>query len=314
MRFSAFMLPVKKLRVIKMKRKIFLFILTICIFSAAFSGCSGNNSTAENTVSETTSEKENKVAAGNETVPIETVDTSDLTPIYAADIKDGTYPIDVQSSSSMFKIAKCELTVSEGKMTAVMTMGGKGYLYIFMGKGENAEESGYIPFEENADGEHTYTVPVEALDMETECAAYSKSKEQWYDRILIFRSDSLPTGAFADGVIATVEALGLADGEYTVDVALDGGSGRAKIQSPARLTVENGNAFAEIIWGSSNYDYMTVDGERFDLINTSGNSAFKIPVAGFDCKIPVTADTTAMSTPYEIEYTLYFDSSTIKQE
>ncbi|MDE7279425.1 MAG: hypothetical protein K2N26_06845 [Oscillospiraceae bacterium] len=297
-----------------MKRKICLFILAICIFSAAFSGCSENNSAAENTVLETMSEKENKVAAGDETVPVETVDTSNLTPIYAADIKDGIYTIDVQSSSSMFKITGCELTVSEGKMTAVMTMGGKGYLHIFMGKGENAEESGYIPFKENDNGEHTYTVPVEALDMEIECAAYSKNKEQWYDRILIFRSDSLPTSAFADGVIAPVEALGLAEGEYTIEVTLEGGSGRAKIQSPAKLTVENGNAFAEIIWGSSNYDYMTVNGERFDMINTEGNSAFKIPVTGFDCKIPVTADTTAMSTPYEIEYTLYFNSSTIKQE
>ena len=294
-----------------MKRKICLFILAICIFSAAFSGCSENNSAAENTVSETMSEKENKVAAGDETVPAETVDTSSLTPIYAADIKDGTYTIDVQSSSTMFKITECELTVSEGKMTAVMTMGGKGYLHIFMGKGENAEESGYIPFKENDNGEHTYTVPVEALDMEIECAAYSKNKEQWYDRILIFRSDSLPTSAFADGVIATVESLGLADGEYTAQVTLEGGSGRAKIQSPAKLTVENGNAFAEIIWGSSNYDYMTVNDERFDMINTGGNSAFKIPVAGFDYKLPVTGDTTAWSLPYEIEYTLYFDSDTI---
>lgn len=296
-----------------MKRKICLLLLAICTFSAVFSGCSENNSAAENTVSETMPKNENKVAAGDETVPAETVDTSNLTPIYAADIKDGTYSIDVQSSSSMFKITECELTVSEGKMTAVMTMGGKGYLYLFMGKGENAEESGYIPFKENDNGEHTYTVPIEALDIEIECAAYSKNREQWYDRILIFRSDSLPTSAFADGVIATVDSLGLADGEYTVEVTLEGGSGRAKIQSPAKLTVENGNAFAEIIWGSSNYDYMTVNGERFDMINTEGNSAFKIPVSGFDCKMPVTADTTAMSTPYEIEYTLYFDSSTIKQ-
>lgn len=304
--------PFKRIGIIKMKRKICLFILAICTFSVVFSGCSENNPAAEITVSETASEKENKVASGDETVPAETADTSDLTPIYATDIKDGTYAIDVQSSSSMFKITKCELTISEGKMTAVMTMGGKGYLHIFMGKGENAEESGYIPFKENDNGEHTYTVPVEALDMEIECAAYSKNKEQWYDRILIFRSDSLPADAFAEGVISTVDSLGLADGEYTVEVTLEGGSGRAKIQSPAKLTVEDGNAFAEIIWGSSSYDYMTVNGERFDMINTEGNSAFKIPVTGFDFKMPVTADTTAMSMPYEIEYTLYFDSSTIK--
>lgn len=301
-----------------MKRKIILFISAICVFIAAFSSCSKVNSDAENTASETISESENtvleienKVASGNETAPVQTIDTANLTPIYGKDIKDGTYKINVQSSSSMFKITDCELTVSEGKMTAVMTMSGKGYLQIFMGKGADAEESGFIPFEENENGEHTYTVPVDALDTEIQCAAYSKNKEQWYDRTLIFCSDSLPTDAFADGIIATAESLGLADGEYTVEVTLEGGSGRAEIQSPAVLTVEDGNAFAEIIWGSSNYDYMTVNGERFDLINTEGNSAFKIPVTGFDYKMPVTADTTAMSVPYEIEYTLYFDSATI---
>lgn len=305
-----------------MKIKIILTAMLLCTLAAAFSGCSEGNVPAEDTAARTVSEGSdavttadtetvNKVAGGDETVPAESLDISGLTPIYAKDIKEGTYSVDVQSSSSMFNITKCELTVFEGKMTAVMTMSGKGYLYLFMGKGENAQESGYIPFEENDGGEHTYTVPVEALDMETECAAFSKNKEQWYDRILIFRSSSLPASAFSDGVLTTVKSIGLADGEYTVEAALEGGSGRAKIQSPARLTVENGNAFAEIIWGSSNYDYMIAEGKRFDPINTEGNSVFSIPVAFFDRKIPVTADTTAMSVPYEIEYDLYFYSDTI---
>ncbi len=293
-----------------MKRKAIIFILAFCAFSSAFSSCSKAETPAESTVSET----RNKVASGSETAPAEAIDTADLTPIYGTDIKDGTYKINVQSSSSMFKITDCELIVSEGKMTAIMTMGGKGYLKLFMGKGADAEESGCIPFEENENGEHTFTVPVEALDMEIQCAAYSKNKEQWYDRILVFQSDSLPTDAFADGIIKTAESLGLTDGEYTVEATLEGGSGRAEIQSPAKLIVEGGNAFAEITWGSSNYDYMTVNGERFDLISTEGNSTFKIPVTGFDYKMPVTADTTAMSVPYEIEYTLYFDSATIASQ
>ena len=37
------------------------------------------------------------------------------------------------------------------------------------------------------------------------------------------------------------------------------------------------------------------------------------PVSAFDWKMPVLADTTAMSTPHEIEYTLYFDSATIEK-
>lgn len=125
-----------------MKRKIILFISAICVFAAVFSGCSKGDPAAENTISETiseteenVSETENKVASGNETVPVQAVDTANLTPIYGKDIKDGTYKIDVHSSSSMFKIKDCELTVSKGKMTAVMTMSGKGYLQLFMGKG-----------------------------------------------------------------------------------------------------------------------------------------------------------------------------------
>lgn len=253
----------------------------------------------------------NEVAEGAETVSDILEIDEDMSPVYASDLNDGVYDITVDSSSSMFNITRCSLTVENGEMTAVMTMGGTGYLYLYMGKGENAAEADYIPFEENADGEHSFTVPVEALDMPADCAAYSKNKEKWYDRTLIFRSDSLPDSAFADGIIVTAETLGLADGEYTVDVALEGGSGKASVDSPARLTVENGQAYAEIIWSSSNYDYMVVDGERYDMTNTEGNSTFVIPVTHFDRKMNISADTTAMSVPHEIEYTLYFDSSTI---
>ena len=75
--------------------------------------------------------------------------------------------------------------------------------------------------------------------------------------------------------------------------------------------MENGQVTAEVVWSSSNYDYMIVDGEKYLPTNTEGNSTFSIPVKGFDYKMPVSADTTAMSVPYEIEYTLYFDSASI---
>ena len=281
-------------------------------------GNTGSDNSAETAlskaVSDETTESTNAVAEGAQTVPDGLVIPQDMTPVYADSLKDGEYNIKVDSSSSMFTVTDCVLTVNEGKMTARMTMGGTGYLYLFMGKGENAAEDGYIPFEENSDGTHSFTVPVEGLDMGIDCAAFSRKKEMWYDRTLLFRSDSLPAEAFADGVINTIESLGLADGEYSVGVSLEGGSGRAKINSPARLTVENGEAFAEIVWGSSNYDCMTIGGEKFYPQNTEGNSEFIIPVTGFDYKMPVSANTTAMSTPHEIEYTLYFDSATITAE
>jgi len=54
-----------------------------------------------------------------------------------------------------------------------------------------------------------------------------------------------------------------------------------------------------------------VDGEKYLPVNTEGNSVFEIPVAALDTALAVTADTTAMSTPHEIEYTLTFDSASL---
>ena len=301
-----------------MNKKANLSLLLVMWALLTACGNTGSDNSAETAlskaVSDETTESTNAVAEGAQTVPDGLVIPQDMTPVYADSLKDGEYNIKVDSSSSMFTVTDCVLTVNEGKMTARMTMGGTGYLYLFMGKGENAAEDGYIPFEENSDGTHSFTVPVEGLDMGIDCAAFSRKKEMWYDRTLLFRSDSLPAEAFAEGIINTAESLGLADGEYSVGVSLEGGSGRAKINSPAKLTVSNGEAFAEIVWGSSNYDCMTVGGEKFYPQNTEGNSEFVIPVTGFDYKMPVSANTTAMSTPHEIEYTLYFDSATITAE
>ena len=239
-----------------------------------------------------------------------------MEPVSADALKDGVYEVRVDSSSGMFRITECELTVQDGAMSAVMTMSGTGYLKLYMGTGaeaEQASEADFIPFVENADGEHTFRVPVEALDKEINCSAFSRKKETWYDRVLVFCSGSLPAEAFADGEAATAKSLKLEDGSYTVAVRLEGGSGRASVETPAALRIEDGNAFAVITWGSSNYDYMKVDGEKLDLISTGGNSSFEIPVRVFDRKMPVIADTIAMSEPHEVEYTLVFDSTTIKK-
>ena len=129
---------------------------------------------------------------------------------------------------------------------------------------------------------------------------------------MVFRADSLPLDAFREGAFNTVESLNLADGNYTVAVQLEGGSGKTTVESPAALRVENGIAYATIIFSSSKYDYMKVNDEKYLPLNTEGNSTFEIPVAVYDTKMPVLADTTAMSTPHEIEYTLYFDTTTIQ--
>lgn len=107
---------------------------------------------------------------------------------------------------------------------------------------------------------------------------------------------------------------GLADGIYTVAVTLEGGSGRAGVESPCSLRCQGGQMWATIVWSSSNYDYMKVDGEKYELVSAAGeNSAFEIPVAALDQALSVIADTVAMSTPHEVAYTLTFDSATLTQ-
>ena len=103
------------------------------------------------------------------------------------------------------------------------------------------------------------------------------------------------------------------DGNYTANVTLAGGTGRATIQSPAQLRCANGQFYATIVWSSPNFDYMKVGGVRYDLIGAPGsNSAFEIPVAAFDQVLPVVADTVAMSEPHEVEYTLTFDYASME--
>ena len=103
----------------------------------------------------------------------------------------------------------------------------------------------------------------------------------------------------------------MSDGTYKIDVVLGGGSGRATITSPATLVVKEGCAYAQIEWSSSHYDYMKVGETTYDPINTDGNSVFELPITVMDKPMDVIADTTAMSVPHEIEYTLTFASDSI---
>ena len=96
------------------------------------------------------------------------------------------------------------------------------------------------------------------------------------------------------------------DGEYAASVTLTGGSGKAYIESPCVVTINNGKAVADITWSSPNYDFMVVDDKTYTPINTEGNSEFVIPIRIGE-EMAVQADTTAMSTPHLIDYTLLFE-------
>ena len=114
--------------------------------------------------------------------------------------------------------------------------------------------------------------------------------------------------------LVTPQQLNLADGEYTAEGHLEGGSGRASITSPVTLTVKNAELTALIEFSSPYYDYMLVDGEKYEPVNTDGNSTFSIPLKGFDAGCQVIADTVAMSEPHEITYEIVLDSSTLKNK
>lgn len=106
--------------------------------------------------------------------------------------------------------------------------------------------------------------------------------------------------------------MNMEDGEYSIQVDLEGGSGKAGVVSPTVLIVRDGRAFTRLQWSSSNYDYMIVDGEKYLPVNEEGmNSVFEIPVSAMDEPVEVIADTTAMGTPHEVEYTLLFYADSI---
>lgn len=168
-------------------KRIFLFLLALLLLT----GCAAQSTQTETTVPPTTE----VIPETTETIPEET----EPPVIYADQLADGTYEITVDSNASMFRVVHCALTVENGTMTAAMTMSGQGYGLVYMGTGEEAladSEEAYIPFTEDENGGKVFTVPVEALNQEHDCAAWSIRKEKWYDRVLIFESAGLPAEAY----------------------------------------------------------------------------------------------------------------------
>ena len=234
-----------------------------------------------------------------------------MVPVTASDLNDGTYAVTVDCSSSMFKILACELTVSEGAMTAVITMKSDSYPWFYPGTAEEAaaaNEADLLPL--NVDGErYTFAFPVPALDAGVDCAAFSARKQLWYPRTLLFRADSLPAEAWSDAGTVTVESLGLADGAYLVDVTLEGG--RAKLRSPAALAVEGGACTATLAFATKKIDYVLVDGVKYLPEETDDGVAFTVPVAAFDRGLSIIVDSTAILPATEVAYTVTFDSASI---
>jgi len=235
-------------------------------------------------------------------------------------LADGVYTADFDTDSSMFHAneacdGKGTLIVKDGEMTIHVSLVSKTILNLFPGLAEDAQKDGAVLLQPTTDtvtysdglSEEVYgfDIPVPALDTEFDLALIGK-KGVWYDHKV---SVSNPEPQEDAG--KTAQDLGLADGSYTAEVAFSGGSGKSHIESPVTLTVKDGAVTATVVWSSSKYDYMIVDGERCDVLTTEPGSTFEIPVAAFDTDLTVIGDTTAMSTPHEIEYTLNFASATL---
>ena len=124
--------------------------------------------------------------------------------------------------------------------------------------------------------------------------------------ILVFLAILFP---FLAGCAQDKSAASLTE-NYLIEVELTGGSGRASLVSPCSLKKEGDTYTATLVWSSSNYDKMTVDGVDYKPTTTDPGSTFEVPVT-LDTDMSVSAETLAMSEAHTIEYTIRFDSSTM---
>ena len=232
-----------------------------------------------------------------------------------AALPDGVYTAEFDTDSSMFHAneacdGKGTLTVENGQMTFHVSLASTHIVNLYLGKASDAADheadwlqptTDTVTYSDGTSEEvYGFDIPVTAVDTDFDLAILG-TKGKWYDHVVSVRNAVQQAGTAAP-----------ADGTYTCEVTLEGGSGRATVESPVALTVADGKMTAAIVWSSPNYDYMLVDGEKYLPTNTEGNSTFEIPVAALDTALDVTADTVAMSTPHEIEYTLTFDSASLK--
>lgn len=237
-----------------------------------------------------------------------------------AQLPDGVYTAEFSTDSSMFHVSEaCDgkgtLMVKDGVMTIHISLGSKKILNLYPGLAEDAAKDGAVLLEPTTDTvtysdgmtEEVYgfDVPVPVIGEEFDLALIG-TKGKWYDH-KVKVSDPVAEGAADTFDLSTVE-----DGSYTIELTMEGGSGRASIQSPAQLAIADGAATAILEWSSPNYDYMLVNGEKYLPVNTEGNSVFEVPVEALDVPLTMIGDTVAMSTPHEVEYTVTFHSETLE--
>ena len=290
-----------------MKDTRFVSLLAVsALLAASLAGC---GSSASSVASSASSEAVSSVAES----AVSEAASESAAASSARALEDGTYTAEFDTDSSMFHVneardGKGTLTVEDGQMTLHISLQSKKIVNLYVGMAADAPDheadwlqptTDTVTYSDGTSEEvYGFDVPVEALDTDFQLAILG-TKGKWYDH----------TVSVCNVEAQAAEAVETpADGSYTCEVTLEGGSGRATVDSPAALTVADGKMTATIVWSSPNYDYMIVDGEKYLPTNTEGNSTFEIPVSALGTPLSVVADTVAMSTPHEIEYTLTFSA------
>ena len=290
-----------------MKYTRFVSLLAVsALLAASLAGC---GSAASSVASSASSEAVSSVAES----AVSEAASESAAASSARALEDGIYTAEFDTDSSMFHVNEADngkgmLTVKDGQMTIHIRLASTHIVNLYVGMAADAPDheadwlqptTDTVTYSDGTSEEvYGFDVPVEALDTDFQLAILG-TKGKWYDHTVSVRN----VEAQAEEAVETP-----ADGSYTCEVTLEGGSGRATVDSPAALTVADGKMTATIVWSSPNYDYMIVDGEKYLPTNTEGNSTFEISVSALGAPLSVVADTVAMSTPHEIEYTLTFSA------
>ena len=285
-------------------------------------GCGAGQAADTTSAESPAATQESTITPTESTEAAETVSTE--TAQNEAQLPDGVYTAEFSTDSSMFHVSEaCDgkgtLTVKDGVMTIHISLGSKKILNLYPGLAEDAAKDGAVLLQPTTDTvtysdgmtEEVYgfDVPVPVIGEEFDLALIG-TKGKWYDH-KVKVSDPVAEDS-REAANGSFDMSALADGSYTIELTMEGGSGRASIQSPAQLAIADGAATATLEWSSPNYDYMLVNGEKYLPVNTEGNSVFEVPVEALDAPLTMIGDTVAMSTPHEVEYTVTFHSETLE--
>ena len=206
-------------------------------------------------------------------------------------IADGTYVATFTTDNSMFHVNEANqdkgiLSVKDGKMTIHVSLQSKKIVNLYPGSAEDAKKEGAELIEPTTDKVvysdgyedevYGFDIPVPALEEEFDVALIG-THGNWYDHKVVVSDpvegddiQSVINGNTADNAASSY----VTDGEHTIEVALEGGTGRASVESPAVIRKNGDEITAVITWSSPYYDYMIVDGQRYEPVNSDGNSRY----------------------------------------